>query len=232
MKLTAQASRATDAASVVTNAANFSQTQNDFLTQVSTSLSRMSELAVDAQDTTKSASDISGFVSEFTTLQSFVSDIGNKLFNGINLFGNTGLSTPVDGDTSNKFTLIPVDYTNAAITVGLALAYNPNSVTIGSVNAAATAASILTTAIQTIGMMTARVGANIERLNLTSSALSSLATNLNNASGAITATDIPTESANFSKQTLLVQAGSQMLAQAENLPNLAISLLSSLPRNS
>ena len=78
MKLNAQMSRIDAATSNVGNAVSFNQTQDGYLQKVSDALDRMSELAVLAQDVTKSASDRSLYQQEFHTLGQYLNDVANK----------------------------------------------------------------------------------------------------------------------------------------------------------
>src|ERR1022692_2713690 len=57
MQLTAQMSRNSAASNNVNNAVSLNQTQDGYLQQVDSALNRMSELAVQSQDVTKSDSD-------------------------------------------------------------------------------------------------------------------------------------------------------------------------------
>src|SRR5438105_2307461 len=108
MKLTAQMGRVGAATSNVGNAVSFNQTQDGYLQKIGDALNRMSELAVLAQDVTKSTSDRALYNQEFTTLASYIKDVGTKDFNGVSLFNGTGLSVTVDSD-ANKFTMTGVD---------------------------------------------------------------------------------------------------------------------------
>ena len=62
-----------------------SQTQDGFLDKVG-ALDRMSELAVLAQDETKTDQDRNLYDKEFQKLDDFIVAIGNKDFNGVSLF--------------------------------------------------------------------------------------------------------------------------------------------------
>ena len=73
----------------VSNAISFNQTQDGYLPQVSRALDRMSELAVQAQDVTKSDSDRSLYQQEFNTLASYINNVSTKDFNGVSLFSGT-----------------------------------------------------------------------------------------------------------------------------------------------
>jgi flagellin len=68
MKFDAQINRVGAAVSNIGNAISYSQTQDGFLAKVSKALDRMSELAVLAQDPTKSTTDLGLYQKEFATL--------------------------------------------------------------------------------------------------------------------------------------------------------------------
>ena len=88
MRFEAQINRNNAVQSNLTNAISLSQTQDGFLTKVQSSLDRMSELSVLAQDVTKTDTDRSNYSVEFVQLQNYMSDIGIKDFNGISLFND------------------------------------------------------------------------------------------------------------------------------------------------
>src|SRR5579872_6905557 len=101
MKLNAQMGRIDAANNNVGNAVSFNQTQDGYLQKVGDALNRMSELAVLAQDVTKSTSDLSLYNQEFNTLGTFIGDVATKNFNGVTLFngvGGVGLNVVTDSD--------------------------------------------------------------------------------------------------------------------------------------
>ena len=75
MNITAQIGRNTAANDDVNNAISFNQTQDGYLQQVANSLNRMSELAVQAQDVTKSDGDRSLYQQEFNTLAAYITSV-------------------------------------------------------------------------------------------------------------------------------------------------------------
>ena len=86
MQITAQMDRNTAASNNVGDAISLYQTQDGYLSQVAGALDRMSELAVQAQDVTKSNSDRQLYNQEFNTLASYVNNVATKDFNGVSLF--------------------------------------------------------------------------------------------------------------------------------------------------
>ncbi len=224
LKLDAQLKR-TDAASAnVGNAVSFSQTQDGFLQKVQTALERMSELTVLSQDVTKSNTDRSNYSVEFEQLQNYISDIGNKDFNGVTLFSSTSLAVTIDSEGST-FSMNALDMTSTTVTTGLANIYNSTSTGIINTTSAASALSNIQTAIQSLSDMRASVGANIQRLNMTEQQLSISSENIAAASSRIKDVDVAQESTNFARYNILVQTGTAMLAQANVLPQSALRLL-------
>jgi flagellin len=98
MNFNAQIGRTDAANNNVANALSFSQTQDGYLQQVSNALNRMSELAVQAQDVTKSDSDRSLYNQEFQTLATYINNVGTKDFNGVSLFSGNDLNVTSDSE--------------------------------------------------------------------------------------------------------------------------------------
>jgi len=98
MNLNAQIGRTDAANNNIANALSFSQTQDGYLQQASNALDRMSELAVQAQDVTKSDSDRTLYNQEFQTLAAYVNNVGTKDFNGVSLFSGNDLNVTGDSE--------------------------------------------------------------------------------------------------------------------------------------
>jgi len=206
------------------NATSFSQTQDGFLQKVQVALDRMSELSVLSQDVTKTNTDRSNYSVEFTQLQNYISDIGSKNFNGVTLFATNGEAVTIDSDAA-KFTMNSIDMTSATSTTGLARIYNSSTSAITSTASAASALSNIQTSIQNLADMRAKVGANIQRLNLTDQAVNILNENLSAANSRIKDVDVANESTAYARANILVQSGTAMLTQANILPQSALRLI-------
>ena len=224
MRFEAQINRNNAVKSNIGNATSFTQTQDGFLQKVQASLDRMSELSVLAQDITKSDTDRSNYSVEFEQLQNYISDIGTKDFNGVTLFSSTSLAVTIDSEGST-FSMNALDMTSSTVTTGLSNIYNTSSSAIHNTTSAASALSNITTAIQSLSDMRAKVGANIQRLNMTEQQLSISSENIAAASSRIKDVDVAQESTNFARYNILVQTGTAMLAQANVLPQSALRLL-------
>ena len=206
------------------NATSFSQTQDGFLQKVQVALDRMSELSVLSQDVTKTNTDRSNYSVEFTQLQNYISDIGSKNFNGVTLFATSGEAVTIDSDAA-KFTMNAIDMTSTTSTTGLARIYNSSTSAITTTTSAASALSNIQTSIQNLADMRAKVGANIQRLNLTDQAVNILNENLSAANSRIKDVDVANESTAYARANILVQSGTAMLTQANVLPQSALRLI-------
>jgi flagellin len=209
MQLTAQMDRNTAASSNVGNAISFNQTQDGYLQQISGALDRMSELAVQAQDVTKSNSDRTLYQQEFNTLASYINNVSTKDFNGVSLFNGNSQNVTIDSD-ANTFTMQGVNL----------------GATTYSTSGAVKALSDVKNAISQLAADRANIGANIETLTDYSNQLGTLNNNLSAANSQIMDVDVAQESTNYAKENILVQTGTAMLAQANALPQIALKLLS------
>jgi flagellin len=227
MKLDAQINRNSAVRANLGNAVSFVQTQDGFLQKVQSALDRMSELSVLSQDITKSNTDLSNYSVEFTQLQSYISDIGGKDFNGVTMFSNEGTETlgvTIDSDAST-FGMSLIELTSTNVSTGLWTIYAAASTAITSSASAASALSNIQTAIQNLADMRANVGANLQRLNMTDDQVAVYNENLSAAASRIKDVDVAEESTRYAKANILVQSGTAMLAQANVMPASALQLI-------
>jgi len=213
----AQVSRIGAAKGNIANAVSFSQTQDGFLKKVAGALDRMSELSILAQDVTKTDADRSLYNQEFTTLSGYMQDLATKDYNGVSLFDGTTLNVTIDSD-GHTFGMNGVDLSNATYqAVG--------SASVTTTTAAASALTAVKTAIAKLSTDRAGVGANVARLNSTADQLGVLRDNLTSANSRIKDVDVAEESTQFARYNILVQAGTAMLAQANQQPQSVLRLL-------
>jgi flagellin len=90
---------------------------------------------------------------------------------------------------------------------------------------AAVALELIDVAINTINAQRATLGTNQTRFDSVISNLHTSSENLSAARGRIRDTDFAAETANMTRSQVLQQAGVAMLAQANALPNIVLSLL-------
>jgi len=211
----------------VANALSFSQTQDGFLQKVSKALDRMGELMMLANNPTtdNSQKDWEKYAKEYVELESYISDIGTKDFNGVSLFNGTGLSVTKDSE-GNTWNLNSVQlndsggdlydlFTNATQVVNGVDAWGFSSYYL----------DFLKASIEDVAASRAKVGANIRRLEYTGDQLSTLNENLSASISRIKDVDVAAESTRFARYNILTQSGTVMLAQANLVPQNALRLL-------
>ena len=100
-----------------------------------------------------------------------------------------------------------------------------NSVSLLSATTARTAMDSIDAAISSLSSKRAGIGAVMNRLDYTSANLATAIENASSANSVIKDVDMASEMTNFTKNQILVQAGTAMLAQANQSPQLILSLL-------
>jgi flagellin len=241
MKLNASIRRTEATQANVGNAIAFLQTQDGVLKSADKILNRMSELATLAQDITKSSSDLSLYNSELGVLQDQFHLMLSEKFNGISLFaagstpsGATGLNAP-----DSSATMVVVTSHDGDQTVGItqadleAISYNVGTVNgqafsmqIDSVANAQAAVSAVQIAIQDLATLRANNGAEQSRLTFAADMLSVNKINLESANSRIIDVDVATESSELARFNILQQAGTAMLAQANQSSQSILRLIS------
>jgi len=217
LRLDAQINRTTAANNNVGSAISFNQTQDGFLGKVAKALDRMSELAILAQDVTKSNSDRALYNSEFAQLAAYVNNVATKDFNGVSLFSSASLSVTIDSD-GNTFSMSGINLSSSTYTTA-------TGSSVSTTTAAATALTNVKAAIVQLATDRATVGANATRLNFTSEQLAVLKENLIAATSRIKDVNVADESTQFARYNILVQTGTAMLAQANAVPQSMLRLL-------
>jgi flagellin len=217
LNLVAQEGENTAASNNISDAISYNQTQNGYLSQVTSALDRMSELSVQAQDVTKSNADRSLYQNEFSTLAAYVNNVSTENFNGVSLFNGTALGVTIDS-SGNTFSMAGVDLTSTTFST-------LTTQNVSTIAGAVTAETSVSNAITQIGVLSAGLGANEETLNDYNSQLATLNNNLAAANSTIMDVNVATESSNYAKENILVQTGTAMLAQANALPQIALKLI-------
>ncbi len=204
MKLSAAARRSGAAHTNIQNAVSFLQTQEGVMKTAAKVLERMSELRTLATDPTKNPTDIANYDLEFDSLVGQLTSLGQESFNGIDLFGGADLDVSVSEDGSQT----------VAITRG-AMINVASGASIADIN----------TAIQSLADMRANNGAQQSRLDFSAEVLTVNKANLEAANSRIVDVDVASESTQLARYNTLVQAGTSMLAQANQSAQTVLQLL-------
>jgi flagellin len=97
--------------------------------------------------------------------------------------------------------------------------------TIGNQSGAQAAIDSLDNALKSVNTMRAKIGSYINRLEYTINNIANLENNTQDAESRIRDTDFATETTNFTKNQIMVQSATSMLAQANSLPQSVLGLL-------
>jgi flagellin len=219
----AQAQRnAQDAVSLV-------QTGEGALNEVHSMLQRMRDLKVQYANDTLDTSDRDAIVSEAKALSDEISDIqGKTAFNGIKLLdgSKSSISFQVGANTGDTVDATTLDI-NGASGVGTHVASLQSASGAAAEKTAWDAVTIddIDTAINNISSVRSGFGAVQNRLEHRLNNLSTYQENLVASESRIRDVDMADEMVNFTKLGILQQAGTSMLAQANQSPQSVLSLL-------
>ena len=219
-KMTAQSKGMTVAARNANDGISLAQTAEGGLAVMGTHLQRMRELATQAASGQYDATNLSALDQEFQALQSEVQRIATATtFNGKQILGSdTAMSFQIGANTStdNQISVSTVTGNFSAIVTGLAV------LTTGGATASMTA---IDSAIDDVSSARAGLGALQSRFEGVVTQLQSQNENIQAARSRIMDTDYAAETANLSRAQILQQAGTAMLAQANQLGSTVLTPL-------
>jgi flagellin len=186
------------------------QTAEGALNEVHSMLNRVRELKVQYDNDTLSAEDRTAIAGEATQLLDEITAIGTETaFNGNALLTGTTFDFVVgaEGET--------ITTTGVTLTADVPAALDVTTSTLGDID----------TAIDAVSSSRAELGAVQNRLEHRLNNLGTYQENLVAAESRIRDVDMAQEMVNFSKLQILQQAGTAMLAQANQSPQSVLSLL-------
>jgi len=202
-----------------------SQTADGALGQVSTSLQRMRELAVEAANSTNTSSDRTNLNAEYSQLQSEIQRVlTTTQFNGqAILAGNAGTQNfQVGANSTDQVSLTTTEMdTNSTITA----VTNSTQSDITTQSNASSAIAAIDAALDKVNSERANYGAYENRFQSVVQTLQVATQNQSDAMGQIVDADYATETSNLTRTQILQQAGTSMLAKANAAPQTVLSLL-------
>jgi flagellin len=205
------------------------------LGEIGNVLSRLAELAEQSANGVFSTTQRSALQNEFTALGSEIERIAvTTEFNGVRLLsGNSQLVLQVgfNSQSTSQISYTGVQGTLAALGLananGSALSYSINGATIVEGQSASRATlDAVNSAISSLASTRGVLGAAESRLRVAINNLSVARENFAAAESRIRDVDVATEAAELTRVGILQQAGAAVLAQANQQPSLALSLLS------
>ena len=186
------------------------QTAEGALTEVHSMLQRMNDLSVQYNNGTQNTDSQAALQAEFDQLQEEVTRIAdNTKFNGVALFDGADLTFQVGYDNADTITVTGAD---ALAAVDTSAAVITDSTTVQ-------------TAITAISTQRASLGAFQNRFEHTINSVNVAIENLSASESRIRDTDMASEMVAFTRANILQQAGTAMLAQANQAPQSVLSLL-------
>jgi flagellin len=234
MKMSASIRRTDATLANVNNSLSFLQTQDGVMKTADKVLNRMSELSTLAQDVTKSTNDLALYNTELDVLKNQLNLMLSEEFNGIDLFSSGG-TAGATMDSSTTMTVVTSH--DGAQTVGITQAdlasisfsvgtSNSTGMDISTYAGATSAVATIQTAIQNLATLRANNGAEQSRLTFAGDMLAVNKTNLEAANSRIIDVDVADESTKLARYNILQQAGTAMLAQANQSTQSILRLIS------
>jgi len=213
-RMDSQIRGATVAVRNANDAISFAQTAEGGLSKQTDALQRMRELAVQAANGSNNSGDRANLDAEFQQLTSEVSRLGTSTtFNGNAVFGSTAITFQIGANTTDTLSV-------AAVASGSVAASS-----VSSASAATDAITAIDAALDAVNTTRATLGATQNRFESVVSSLNVAIENQSASKSRIMDADFAAETANMTRNQILQQAGTAMLAQANSLPNSVLKLL-------
>ncbi|UYG00424.1 MULTISPECIES: flagellin [unclassified Halomonas] len=239
-KMTAQIKGMDQASRNASDGISLVQTMEGGLDQINDNLQRIRELAVQGANDTNTDDDRAAIETEINERLAEIDRVaGSNNFNGTNLLNASGSLSIQVGSNTDVEDVINVKTVDATVS-GLELTSASGGVVAAASGGAATftAASgagahtsfqslidAVDTATKTLDTNRATLGATLNRFDSVIDNLATTSTNLSEARSRIEDADYAKEVSNMTRANILQQAGTSMLAQANQTPQSVLSLL-------
>ncbi len=205
------------------DAISLAQTAEGAIGKMGDMLQRMRELAVQSANATNGTLDRDNLQAEYTQLNDEITrTIGTTRFNGTDILK---LAAPQVYQVGANATDV-ITVTTADISADASITAVGTAVITGADGTAATAAiGAIDAALSSVNGERAKYGAMQNRFEAVISTLQVATENQAASRGRIMDADFATETANLSRSQILQQAGTAMVAQANQLPQMVLSLI-------
>jgi len=232
-KMRAQIRGLNQAGRNIENGVSFIQTTEGYLNETTDILQRVRELAVQSSNGIYSDEDRMQIQVEVSQLVSEVDRIASQAqFNGMNLL--TGGFGRGDNARTMQFQIGANVDQNVRVYIGTMTAQalglkgaqgDEQQISISSPETANAALATVDNALKNVSKQRADLGAYQNRFEMAAKGINIAAENTQAAESRIRDTDMATEMVNYTKNSILTQAGTAMLAQANNQSQNVLSLL-------
>ncbi|UEQ03328.1 flagellin FliC [Halomonas profundus] len=237
-KMTAQIKGMDQASRNASDGISLVQTMEGGLDQINDNLQRIRELAVQGANDTNATEDRDAIVTEINERLAEIDRVaGSNNFNGTNLLNVSGggtLNIQVGSNTEDEdvITVTTLDATVEGLGLNTNAAVTASEFEITSGGAAGVVhdefqslVDSVDTATESLDTNRATLGATLNRFDSVIDNLATTSTNLSEARSRIEDADYAVEVSNMTRANILQQAGTSMLAQANQTPQSVLSLL-------
>ena len=213
----------------IQNGISWAQTADGALDVVGKILQRSLTLASQSQDKTLNTTQLASIGAELTALSAEVANVQARTKfqgGGANLFAGA-ITVDTGSGTATTVTATMIVLTTAGTGFdATALLIKGNAVgPVAPVNGTATQQTMIQTLIASNATNRSTLGAAQNSLQYAADNIQTLSNNLADSVGRIVDTDYAAETANLTKTQILQQAATSMLAQANQMPNVILTLL-------
>jgi flagellin len=204
------------------DALNVIQTAESSLNESQNILTRLRELASQAASSGISNTERGYIQNEVTALTSEVDRIANSTeYNGVALINATTALTFQVGIRN----VAANDQITVTTTSATASALGVNSLSLSTLTSSQAALATIDAALQSVSSARATLGAQANRMETVINAASQASVSLASAQSRIQDVDVAQETSNLSRAQILMQAGVSVLAQSNQMPQVALKLL-------
>ena len=221
--LTAQIRSYNQAARNASDGQSVIQTGEAALNETTNILTRLRELGMQSATSSLSDTERSYIQDETTALTAEIDRIANSTeFNGTKLLDGSATTLTFQIGIRNVAANDQISFTTISATAGN---LGVSGLSLSSKGAAPTALTTIDTAIETVSTARATLGAAGNRLASVASTIRSASESLSAANSGIRDVNVAEETSNMSRAQILMQAGVSVLAQANQMPQLALKLI-------
>jgi flagellin len=205
------------------DAISMAQTAEGSLGEVSGILGRMRELAMQGSNGSLQTTDRSYLDTEYQSMKSEIQRIqGSTTFNNVKILQTAASTIAFQvGINTGSNNQISITFGN----INLAALLTTTNKVGGTAGNSTSALTAIDNALKTVSTSRATFGAAMNRLQVTTSNLQTVSTNIAAANSRIRDVDVAEETAQMSREQVLAQAGAAVLAQANQSPQFALTLL-------
>lgn len=221
-RLTSQVQGLNQAVRNANDAISLTQTAEGALGEVTNSLQRIRQLAVQSQNGINSSADRAALQKEVSALKTEISRVASDTqFGNVDLLNGGFSASFLVGANAGQTISVNLSRTGGFGASGLSV----NNVDISTAGGASSALTSIDAAISSIGGVRADLGALQNRFQSTIRNLSNVSENLSAARSRIRDTDFASETAELTRNQIIQQASVSVLSQANQRPQTALSLL-------